>query len=73
MSMAVSNLCLISVGINLSTWHREQMTPKNVVSIFRKHKIKQNFDFLSVDCESELLIVREILQAEFKPRILMMP
>ena len=49
------------------------MTPKNVVSIFRKHKIKQNFDFLSVDCESELLIVREILQAEFKPRILMMP
>jgi len=60
-------------GINVSTWHREPMNPKNAVSIFRKYKIKQNIDFLSVDCESELLIVREILRAEFKPRILMMP
>jgi len=60
-------------GIDASIWHRESISPKNIVSIFKKYKIKQNLDLISVECQQELFVVREILRADYRPRLLMMP
>lgn len=52
--------------------HKEWFTPSNIVSLLKKYKVSKNLDVLSIDCDyDDFYVMREILLAGYKPRILM--
>jgi len=51
--------------------HKEYFTPSNIVQLLQKYKVNKNLDVLSIDTDyDDLWIMREILVAGYKPRIL---
>eukprot|EP00581_Thalassiosira_minuscula_P002122 CAMPEP_0183741162 /NCGR_PEP_ID=MMETSP0737-20130205/61421_1 /TAXON_ID=385413 /ORGANISM="Thalassiosira miniscula, Strain CCMP1093" /LENGTH=339 /DNA_ID=CAMNT_0025976415 /DNA_START=365 /DNA_END=1384 /DNA_ORIENTATION=+ len=52
--------------------HKEWFTPSNIVSLLEKYHVsKTTLDLLSIDCDyDDFYILREILLADYKPRIL---
>ena len=51
--------------------HKEWFTPSNIVSLLQKYKVNKNLDVLSIDADyDDFYIMREILVAGYKPRVL---
>lgn len=51
--------------------HKEYFTPSNIVSLLKKYKVSKNLDVLSIDADyDDLWIMREVLVAGYKPRML---
>ncbi|KAL9188778.1 hypothetical protein ACHAXT_007156 [Thalassiosira profunda] len=51
--------------------HQEYFTPTSIVQLMKKYKVGKTLDVLSVDCDyDDFWILREILVAGYKPRIL---
>lgn len=51
--------------------HQEFFTPRNIVSLLEKYGASKTLDVLSIDCDyDDMYIMREILLAGYKPRIL---
>jgi hypothetical protein len=51
--------------------HKEFFTPLNIVSLLEKYGVSKTLDVLSIDCDyDDIYIMREILLAGYKPRIL---
>lgn len=48
---------------------KEWVTPENVVELFEKYEVPDNFDFLSLDIDSiDYYVLRTLLEADYKPR-----
>lgn len=55
-------------SINL---HREMIFPNNISTLFRKHHVPLQFDYLSVDLDSfDLFVLYNILEAGYRPRVI---
>ena len=50
---------------------QEIFWPDNIVSLFRKYKVKKKFDLLSVDTDSyDFFMLETILEAGYSPRVI---
>lgn len=55
-------------AINL---HKEFMVPENIASIFRKHNIPEEPDFVSIDIDSfDIWLFKALVTGGFRPRVL---
>lgn len=55
-------------AINL---HKEFMVPENIASIFRKHNVPEEPDFVSIDIDSfDMWLFKALVTGGFRPRVL---
>ncbi len=53
-------------------FHKEFITPNNIVGLFEKYNVPKSFDLLSIDIDStDLWVMRNILKTGYKPRVLL--
>ena len=50
---------------------KEIFWPDNIISLFKKYKVKKTFDLLSVDTDSyDFFMLEEILVNKYRPRVI---
>ena len=50
---------------------KEIFWPDNIVKLFKKYKVKKQFDLLSVDTDSyDFFMLETILEAGYRPRVI---
>lgn len=51
--------------------HKEFLTPENIISVFKKYSVPEEFDYLSIDVDSsELWLMKTLLTGGYKPRLI---